>query len=82
MLGVRRGTGHPPIPGGVTRETGGEVLNEEVSFGPYTIATEVKIEAGVDGASYSIGALAAAIPCSMLAPVVDVNDPKSISTLA
>lgn len=70
---VYKQVGYPNVPAAWVLETGGEVANEEVSFGPYTVPTEIKIEAGVDGASYSVGALAAAIPCAILAPSVDAK---------
>jgi hypothetical protein len=43
--------------------TGGAISNQEAVFGPFTTATNVKIEAGTDGALYSVGALAVPIYC-------------------
>lgn len=54
-----------------TTVTGGIVDDREVTFGPYTIATVVRIEAmGADPVLYSVGALAAALPVLRVLPRV------------
>jgi len=45
-----------------TLETNGAVQGNEVVFGPYTVATTIRIEAQADPVFYSVGALAASLP--------------------
>lgn len=51
-----------------TTVSGGVLTNREVTFGPYTIATVIKIEANADPVYYSVGALAAALPVLRVEP--------------
>lgn len=51
-----------------TTVTGGKLTDREVTFGPYSIATVIKIEAGADPVYYSVGALAAALPVLRVSP--------------
>lgn len=43
--------------------TGSPLTNGEYSFGPFTTATNVRIDAYVDAALYSVSTLGVAIPC-------------------
>lgn len=70
---VYKQVGYPNLPPTWVVETSGSISKQEVSFGPYTYETQIKIEAGVDGASYSIGAGAVAIPCEAFKPSVVVR---------
>lgn len=62
--GMSTSTGAGPIR--YEEETSSPVVANEVTFGPYTNATKVRIDAGPQGAWYAVGALAAANP--ILAP--------------
>lgn len=70
-------------------ETNGTVTLNETVFGPYTTDTNVRIEAGPDGAAYSVGALAVSIPCerytarnyyTQLAPVTQTTTVTLLAT--
>lgn len=58
--GPSTSTGAGPIR--YEEETSSPVVANEVTFGPYTNATKVRIDAGPQGAWYAVGALAAANP--------------------
>lgn len=49
-------------------ETSSPVISNEVTFGPYTAATKVRIDAGPQGAWYNVGALAVANPILNFSP--------------
>ncbi len=49
--------------------TNGSLSNQEVVYGPFTTNAVVKIEAGVDLVTYSIGALAVPITCIRPGPM-------------
>lgn len=51
-----------------TTETNGLVTGGETSFGPYTTATNIRIFAGPGRVFYSVGALAAVLPCLQATP--------------
>lgn len=68
---VYKQVGYPNSPSTFTLETGGDVQNEEVSFGPYTYATTIRIvNDGPDRVFYSVGASALAIPVSRVMPAL------------
>jgi hypothetical protein len=82
---VYKQVGYPNLPSTFALETSGAVTNKSTSFGPYTYDTVVRIEAGIDGAIYSVGALAAAIPCEKFNPQVIVKAqiaPATMTTTA
>lgn len=54
--------GYPNLPQQWVLETNGAVDGEEVSFGPYTYATQVRIDTSVEPALYSVGSRDVAIP--------------------
>lgn len=56
-----------------TTVTGGVVTNREVTFGAYSVATTVRIEAGADPVFYSVGALAAALPVLKTSPALAIT---------
>lgn len=62
--------GYPNIPSNLVLETNGVVSNQETSFGPYTNATIVRIEAGTDPVLYSVGAGAIPIPVQIPSPAL------------
>ncbi len=49
-------------------ETGSPVTNQETVFGPYTLGTTLRIEAGPDGAFYSLSVAGAATNCLQQMP--------------
>lgn len=70
---VYKKVGYPNLPSQWVLETNGDVANEEVSFGPYTNATEIKVEAGVDPAFYSVGSGGLAIPVARVMPALSAS---------
>ncbi|MFA6093971.1 MAG: hypothetical protein WC986_13615 [Elusimicrobiota bacterium] len=70
---VYKQVGYPNLPSTWVLETSGELTRQEATFGPYTYETQVKIEAGVDGAIYSVGAGAVALGCEKFLPAVPVR---------
>ena len=78
---VYKQVGYPNVPSTWALETSGEVTNKSTVFGPYTYATTVRIEAGVDGASYSVGAGAVAISCEAFGPSVTVRAQMAPATM-
>jgi hypothetical protein len=67
-----------------TTVTGGIVTNREVTFGAYSVATVIRIEAGADPAFYSVGALAAALPVLKTSPALATTqlDPATMTDTA
>lgn len=65
---VYKQVGYPNMPASWVLETSGTVSNQETSFGPYTAATSIRIEAGTDPVLYSVGAGALAIPVTRVFP--------------
>lgn len=70
---VSKSVGYPNLPSNWVLETNGNIVHREVTFGPYTYATQVKIEAGPDGASYSVGSGAVVLPCQEFEPILPVR---------
>lgn len=67
---VFKQVGFPNYPSSFALETNGVVANQERSFGPYTNATNIRIEASTDPVLYSVGAGAVPIPVSVPAPAL------------
>lgn len=59
---VYKQVGYPNQPSSYALETSGTVTNQETIFGPYTYATNIRIEAGEDSAYYSVGSGALPVP--------------------
>jgi hypothetical protein len=70
---VEKQVGYANFPTAWALETNGVVSNQEVTFGPYTTATVIRIKAGTDRVFYSVGALAAVIPCLNAGPALVVH---------
>lgn len=67
---VYKRSGFPNAPDQFELETNGEVSNKETSFGPYTLATTVKIVSGSGRVLYSVGSGGLAIPVSRIVPAL------------
>lgn len=67
---VYKQVGYPNMPSTWALETNGTVSNAETSFGPYTNATNIRIEAATDPALYSVGSGGLAVPVTRVAPAL------------
>ena len=78
---VYKNVGYPNVPSAYTLETNGSFSNKETSFGPYTYATTIRIEAGQDPVYYSVGSGAVAIPCVRHLPITVARSQLAPATM-
>ncbi len=68
---VFKQVGYPNMPSSWVLETSGTVSAQETSFGPYTNATNIQIQAGSDATTfYSVGSGGLTIPVSRVTPAL------------
>lgn len=68
---VFKQVGYPTVPTKWVLETSGAITSPgETIFGPYTVATVVRVDAGPSAAFYSVGAGGIPIPVSLSAPAL------------
>jgi hypothetical protein len=79
---VYKQVGYPNMPSSWALETNGTVTNQETIFGPYTNATNIRIEAGNDLVLYSVGSGALAVPVTRVFPGLSPGSGSILRTTA